>query len=102
MTCGPPAFGGPDERGQRSKYKRLEIMWALVFRPLISFVPRAARRHSLVVAPIGFNLRASSVPPRLRVEDSASFVSSSFSNTELSISGERQNANNDEAACRHP
>ena len=45
VACGPPAFGGPDERGQRSKYKRLEIVRALGFRSLISFVPRVTRRH---------------------------------------------------------
>ena len=71
-ACGPPAFGGPDERGQWTEYKRYLIGRALVFRPLTSFVPRAARRHrpSVTLPSSSFKalLRASSVTPCLRVE----------------------------------
>jgi hypothetical protein len=40
----PPSAGRTNEASGRN-CKRPEITWRLYFRPLASFVPRAARRH---------------------------------------------------------
>ena len=45
-ACGPPAFGGPDERGQLFEMQaHLHHFVRLHFGQLTSFVPRVARRH---------------------------------------------------------